>query len=127
MIIRSGRPWMVRGNHGNRSGNDQVHLFLVGLLIFVLVPMIFPNARSGSNTLKTLGSYIEGFFNVSKCTRSGLWSEMVRTSGRYFKRSPPPQATTNQESQVKEQVDYHEDIEVSFIYCYDSTFSFRSS
>lgn len=49
---------------------------------------------------------------------------MVRTLGRYFKRSPPPppQATTNQESQVEDhednkesQVDDHEDIEVSVV------------
>lgn len=109
------------------EGNDQVHLFLVGLLILVIVSMIFPNARSGINTLKRLGSCIEGFLNLAKCTRSGLWSDMVRTLGCYFKRSPPPppppQATTNQESQVEDhednkesQVNDHEDIEVSIVH-----------
>ncbi|XP_062012858.1 uncharacterized protein LOC133729364 [Rosa rugosa] len=97
---------------------DQGYLFVVGLLIFVLAPMVFPESRSRSSTSNRLGSYIEGFFKLPKRERLDLWSGMIRL-GQYFKRRPPPpQATTNQEPQVEDHednqeslVEDHEDIE----------------
>ncbi|KAL6201281.1 hypothetical protein ACLB2K_024995 [Fragaria x ananassa] len=95
------------------------YLFVVGLLIFVLAPMVSPESSSRGHTWKRLGSYLECFFKLRKRHRLYLWSSMVRLV-QYFKRRPPPppQATTNQEPQVKDnednresRIDDHEDIE----------------
>lgn len=86
--------------------NQEIGLAIIGTLIFVLGPMVFPAARSGmSLSLRWLGFHC-GYELLSQTQKSQLWSMVVQV-GSYFKRNPL-QAATNQESHGD---DHPEDIE----------------
>ncbi|KAK9938571.1 hypothetical protein M0R45_015300 [Rubus argutus] len=86
---------------------DDSNLFLVGIVIFILAPAVFPAARSEwSWILRWLG-YHGGYELLSRRQKLEIrW--LIAQVVRYFKCNPnPPQAATNQELHVHG----HEDIE----------------
>jgi curved DNA-binding protein CbpA len=89
---------------------DDSNLFLVGIVIFILAPAVFPAARSEwSWILRWLG-YHGGYELLSRRQKLEIrW--MIAQAVHYFKCNPnPPQAATNQKSHGHG----HEDIEVIY-------------